>query len=106
MDGTPSCTNSCSNGERRSWTRVVSFRNAGPNDAVYLLDPKDGTIRFGDGAQGRRPQVGATISVTYRDGAGSTGNISKRVANASQITKFWVVVGPGQQAVGWGKRPC
>ena len=60
------------------WTCVSSLRNAGPNDLVYVLDRESGGIMFGDGIHGRKPEVGATVGVTYRDGAGSTGNISKR----------------------------
>jgi hypothetical protein len=90
----------------RGWNRAFSFRNAGPDDAVYVLDQKDGTIRFGDGTHGRRPPVGSTISVSYRDGAGSAGNISKHIDNEINPTRFWVVVRRGHQAIGWGKRPC
>jgi hypothetical protein len=89
----------------RAWIRVSSFRNAGPDDAVYVLDPEDGSIRFGDGVHGRRPQVGASIGVTYRDGAGSAGNISKRIDSQSHAAGFWVIVRRGRQAIGWGKRP-
>lgn len=90
----------------QAWTRVFSFRNAGPDDAVYVLDRKGGYIKFGDGTHGRIPQVGDVIGASYRDGAGSSGNISKRIDNEQQVSRFWVVVRSRQQAIGWGKRPC
>jgi hypothetical protein len=90
----------------QTWNRAFSFRNAGPDDAVYMVNQKDGTISFGDGTHGRTPAVGTTVRVSYRDGAGSVGNISKRIDDQSSVTRFWVVVRRGHQAIGWGKRPC
>jgi hypothetical protein len=90
----------------REWDRALSFRNAGPDDAIYVLDQRDGAIRFGDGSHGRTLPVGSTIGVSYRDGAGSAGNISKHIDDERNLTKFWVVVRRRYQAIGWGKRPC
>jgi hypothetical protein len=39
----------------REWSRALSFRNARPDDAIYVLDQRDGAIRFGDGSHGRTP---------------------------------------------------
>lgn len=47
----------------QTWKRAFSFRNVGPDDAVYVVNRKDGTISFGDGTQGRTPAVGTTIGV-------------------------------------------
>ena len=47
---------------------------------VFLLDERaDGTpfISFGDGIFGRKLQPGETITITYRTGGGSEGNIAK-----------------------------
>jgi hypothetical protein len=88
----------------RAWNRTFSFRNAGPDDAVFVLQPKDSTIMFGDGTQGRTPPVGSTIVVSYRYGAGSAGNISKHIDDQGSLTRFWVVVRRRHQAIGWGKR--
>jgi hypothetical protein len=90
----------------RAWNRAFSFRNAKPDDAVYVLNQKDGRISFGDGTHGRRPPIGAIIGVSYRDGVGSAGSIAKRIDGQSSLTKFWVVLRPSYQAIGWGKRPC
>ena len=90
----------------RTWNRAFSLRNAGPDDAVYMLNQRDGTISFGDGTHGRIPAVGTTIGVSYRNGVGSSGNISKHIDDQSSLTRFWVVVRRGHQAIGWGRRPC
>lgn len=90
----------------RTWNRAFNLRNARPDDAVYVLNRKDGSITFGDGTHGRKPPVGATISVSYRDGAGSAGSIAKRIDGQSSLTKFWLVMRRRHQAIGWGKRPC
>jgi hypothetical protein len=89
-----------------AWTRVLTLRNAKPDDRVYTLNRDDGTITFGDGTHGRMPPVGATVSVSYRLGAGSAGNVAKRIDNPSSLTKFWVFARRSQQAIGWGNRRC
>lgn len=59
------------------WTRVDDFRDAGPDDRVYVLrTEEDGTSRilFGDGAKGQRPPTGQdNVAAVYRKGAGSDG---------------------------------
>ena len=57
------------NGKR--WQIVHSLTDAGPDDAVFTLDPSTGAITFGDGVNGRVPDSGRII-VRYR--AGSDGN--------------------------------
>lgn len=88
----------------RAWNRAFSFRNAGPDDAVYKLDQQNGSIRFGDGIRGRTPPVGSTVGVSYRVGAGSAGNISKHIDDERDVARFWVVVSRRHQAIGWGRR--
>lgn len=90
----------------QAWTRVSDLRKAGPDVPVYELDLESGKVTFGDGTHGRKPEVGATIGIAYRDGAGTTGNISKRIDDESDMTRFWVVVRLSHQAIGWGERPC
>ena len=55
------------NGDR--WIAVSSLRDAGPNDAVYTLNPETGSIAFGDGANGAKPPLGSTVSVNYQYGS-------------------------------------
>jgi hypothetical protein len=87
---------------KRKWIAVSNFRGAGSNDAVYTLNQATGRITFGDGINGARPPMGATISVSYQYGAGTIGNISKQIDNESQLTKFWVIARANAQGVGWG----
>ena len=81
---------------------VSSFRDAGPNDAVFTVNHKTGNIAFGDDVNGAKPPVGSVITVGYRHGSGSAGNISKRIHDESQLAKFWVIVRDSEQSVGWG----
>jgi hypothetical protein len=85
----------------RQWRAVSSFRDAGPDDAVFTLNHETGNIAFGDGVNGAKPPVGSVITVGYRHGSGSAGNISKRIDDESQLTKFWVIAGDSEQSVGW-----
>jgi hypothetical protein len=85
------------------WNPVSSFQEAGPSDTVYVLNPQTGDITFGDGVEGAQPPAGSTISVTYRYGDGSSGHITKRIDDGSDLTKFWIVVRDDCQALGWGE---
>ncbi len=59
------------------WDLVDDFRDAGPEDRVYILRiAEDGTasITFGDGEKGLRPPTGQdNVAAVYRKGAGSDG---------------------------------
>ncbi len=48
---------------------------------VFALDPESGRIRFGDGAHGMRPPLGAKIRITYDFGAGREGNVGPKAVN-------------------------
>jgi hypothetical protein len=70
-----------------AWTRVDDLALGGPDDPLYLLDPIEGTITFGDGLHGRMPLPGEAIRVLgYRSGGGARGNVPamavSRVRNA------------------------
>lgn len=66
------------------WTRVDDFYRAGPDSAVYTLDPETGVIGFGDGRRGRIPVAGAQVrAVRYRWGGGAIGN-----AGVDSVTKL------------------
>lgn len=65
----------------RSWIRVQSFKDSGPDDRHYVVEVNpqgDASVRFGDGKRGRLPAVGARISATYRFGVGAAENLRKR----------------------------
>src|SRR5215467_529274 len=89
----------------RQWRPVSNLRDAGPADAVFTLDSQSGSVRFGNGVQGAKPPVGSTITVSYRQGTGSSGNISKKIHYTTDVTKFWVVMRDYAQILGWGNRP-
>ncbi len=59
------------------WARVDDFRDAGPEDRVYILRiAEDGSasIIFGDGKKGLRPPTGQdNVEAAYRKGAGGEG---------------------------------
>jgi|GEM_PF-521897 len=71
-------------GEARRWTRVPDFFRQGPESEVFALDPQSGTIRFGDGRNGRIPVAGsAVVARRYRYGGGAAGN-----AGGNTVTKL------------------
>ena len=88
------------------WSLVCNLGDAGSSDAVYVLNRETGNIRFGDGVHGARPPVGSTITVSYFRGAGSVGNIYKRIDENDDVEKFWVIVRECEQVLGWGERYC
>ena len=88
----------------RQWRLVSSFRSAGPDDAVFVLDSQTGSVKFGDGIHGAKPSVGSTITVSYRQGSGSSGNISKKIYDATDVMRFWVIVSDRAQILGWRDR--
>lgn len=58
------------------WEEIPDLALADGGDRVYTLDPYQGTIRFGDGRQGRVPPAGDhNILVTYASGGGAQGNV-------------------------------
>jgi hypothetical protein len=56
-------------------TQINALIGAGPDDAHYTVHADEGdnttSIHFGDGANGRRPPQGKTVTATYRSGAGA-----------------------------------
>jgi hypothetical protein len=92
------------NVNNRRWKQSSSFRDAGPDEPIFVIDRQSGNIQFGDGVHGATPSVGSTITVTYRCGEGSSGNIAKKIFTATDATKFWVIVRNNAQILGWGDR--
>jgi hypothetical protein len=52
---------------------------------VFTVNNESGEIRFGDGAHGQRPPLGARISVSYDYGAGIAGNVGVAAINTSAV---------------------
>jgi hypothetical protein len=88
-------------GKREKWTRIDDLMSAGPEVPtpdprqppghvqsrtaeanVFTVDPESGTIRFGDGARGRRPPPGATLRADYDYGVASAGNVARGAINS------------------------
>ena len=65
--------------DRVRWHLVEDFRDAGPDDHVFLLrNEEDGSshVQFGDGRHGARLPTGAgNVEAIYRKGAGSAGHL-------------------------------
>jgi predicted phage baseplate assembly protein len=54
---------------------------ATPTSKAYTLDPESGEIRFGNGFNGMRPPLGATIVASYAYGGGQEGVVGINVIN-------------------------
>lgn len=71
-----------------TWTPVVDFHGAAPDDRVYVLDRASGVVRFGDGVHGKIPVANAdlpsgnVVARTYRHGGGSNGNVAAGAASS------------------------
>jgi Baseplate J-like protein len=59
-----------------AWQRVSDLGACGRDDRCYELDPEAGSVTFGDGVRGRRPEPGARIRIAQlRAGGGRAGNL-------------------------------
>lgn len=82
-------------GTREQWTETADRDRTGPFDRHYVLEPETGTLRFGDGRQGRvmaDKSLIASIAVHYRVGSGPIGNVT-----AGRLTKT-LATGPDAAA--------
>jgi hypothetical protein len=80
----------------KPWERVEDFFTSEPDDRHYTLEATTGTIRFGNGQQGRIPLAGIEnmIARYYRYGGGTRGNVGKET-----ITELQTVVPPEVDSV-------
>jgi hypothetical protein len=65
-------------GVTEPWTPQVDLLGSAGDAPEFVLEAEtDGsaTLRFGDGAHGRRPQTGTSFAATYRVGNGVAGNV-------------------------------
>ena len=59
-----------------AWRRVDDLGACGRDDRCFELDAEAGTVTFGDGVRGRRPEAGARIRIArLRAGGGRAGNL-------------------------------
>jgi hypothetical protein len=64
------------------WTAVDSFDASSEDDRHYSVDLEAGSVTFGDGVNGRAPQIGERIrAVEYRYGGGPAGNVAAAAMN-------------------------
>jgi hypothetical protein len=65
-------------GETREWLRVDSMLTTAKDDRVFIVDPVDGTLQFGNGIRGRMLPSGSNNIVidTYRVVPGARGNVA------------------------------
>lgn len=69
-----------------TWSEVSSFDASVPDARHYLLDAEAGTVRFGNGDQGRPPQIGERIrAVSYRYGGGAAGNVAAKAISKISV---------------------
>jgi hypothetical protein len=61
---------------RVRWHEVPDFHGSGPRSRHYVLDPRTGEVRFGDGRSGLVPPQGRNnvLMTLYRTGGGLAGN--------------------------------
>jgi hypothetical protein len=67
-----------SEGYFRDWDVRQSLLDSGPFDPGFVVEVEDdGTarLRFGDGTNGMRPPVGASLEAMVRSGGGTVGNV-------------------------------
>jgi hypothetical protein len=61
------------------WREVLGFEASGEDDRVYALDLELGEVRFGNGLEGRPPQLGQRVRATeYHYGGGVAGNVAAK----------------------------
>lgn len=65
------------NGAR--WERVETLIDRAPDAHVFTLNPATGTVVFGDGVRGKRPERGSAIAVRYGESGGRPGSTSIEV---------------------------
>jgi hypothetical protein len=59
------------------WHEVDGFHASAEDDRHYVLDAEAGRVRFGNGLQGRAPQLGERVRArSYRYGGGRAGNVA------------------------------
>ena len=59
------------------WIEVADFVDSGPTDLHYTLTRDNqgfATVNFGTGQNGRVPDSGEPIAITYRSGIGEAGS--------------------------------
>jgi len=61
------------------WELTRDLDNADPDAAMYAMDETGGILMFGNGINGRKPSLGATLSVEYCVTGGARGNLPRGI---------------------------
>ena len=67
----------------QTWQRTTSLQDSGPDDPHYILNHEQGTVHFGDGFHGRRPDAGQLIRATYPHALDATFPVSLTVTDTA-----------------------
>ncbi len=67
----------------QTWQRTTSLQDSGPDDPHYILNHEQGTVHFGDGVHGRRPDAGQLIRATYPHALDATFPVSLTVTDTA-----------------------
>lgn len=69
-------------GRWKSWQEVEHFHASSDDDRHFVVDSEAGTVTFGNGVNGRAPQIGERIRTkSYRYGGGRAGNVPAKAIN-------------------------
>lgn len=71
----------------KTWTRVRSFADSGPDDRVYEVDANAGRVTFGNGINGRIPPSFSQVLVSYAVSDAEAGNLGRN--------RTWTLAGFG-----------
>jgi hypothetical protein len=64
------------------WKEVPGFFASDSDDRHFVVDLEAGEVKFGNGIQGRAPQIGQRLrAVEYRYGGGAVGNVPQQAIN-------------------------
>jgi len=76
-----------SNGEKEEWTSVQDLLTADKDDRVFVADPVDGTLTFGNGIRGKMLPVGTNNIVVdcYHVVPGADGNVAAGEVQISEL---------------------
>jgi hypothetical protein len=94
--------------DSEEWTEVDNFLSSLPQDKHYrvvLGDQNRATVVFGDGVNGRIPDVGqGNIELDYRFGAAEDGNVGARTVTVDKTGLSFIngIFNP-RQATGWAE---
>lgn len=73
-----------------AWQPVEDFDASEPGDKHYVSRPEKGEFHFGDGLRGAVPPTGKTVTIRYRSGGGTEGNVEADTICGCSVTGITV----------------